>query len=215
MKSFRCLVMTAALLTIPPLAGAAPWIESGDAGDSLATSDVVTVPAPSMILGNIENPTDADLFALYLTAGVPFSATSVDSGGAAAILDTQLFLFGATGLGLRFNDDITVIDFFSSISFTPLISGVYYLGISAVGFNPIDGDGDFIYVRDPADPSATPGPSAFGPLASWAPDGSGVTDLGDFQINLAGASAVPEPNTLLLLLGLAGLAAGRRFVVRR
>jgi hypothetical protein len=136
-------------------------------------------------------------------------------GAASAVLDTQLFLFDAAGLGLRYNDDRTVIDPYSRLDFTPSVSGRYYLGVSAVGFNPVDADGNFIYVRDPFDPSSAPGPSAFGALASWAGDGSGVTDHGEFQVNLTGASAVPEPSSAVLIaLGLGGLAFARRFAAR-
>lgn len=206
-----------AAIAFPAVTRAVPWTEVGDAGQLLATANQVTVPSPSIIFGNVATATDADLFALRLTSGVLFSATSASFGGLADIADTQLFLFDATGHGIRYNDDIDVINFYSSISFTPATTGVYYLGISAVGFNPRDGgSGGFIYVSDPFDPTATPGASQFGPLASWAADGRGVTDLGDYRINLVGAAPVPEPSSVVLMaLGLAGLLAGRRWIARK
>lgn len=202
-------------LALPAITHAQTWTELGDAGDLLSTAQAVTTPSPSIIYGGI-NPTfpDADVFALRLTAGVAFSATTVSFGGLAGISDTQLFLFESedSGHGIRYNDDIDVIDFYSAINFTPASTGTYYLGISAVDFNPRDAQGSFIYVRDPFDPTATPGASQFGPLASWAAAG-GFTDFGNYQINLVGAAPVPEPGTVVLMaLGLAGLFAGRRWM---
>lgn len=217
MNSSRWLALgLTASLWAPSFASGATWIEAGDAGQSLATANRVHLPAPARILGDIANPNDADMFALFLRAGVPFSATAVAAGGTTAILDTQLFLFDASGLGLRYNDDKTVIDAYSHIAFTPSVSGLYFLGVSAAGFNPTDAAGSFIYVRDPFAPAAAPGASAFGALASWAADGTGVTDQGQFQVDVMGASAVPEPGpAVLLALGLAGLSTGRRFTGRR
>jgi len=193
---------------------AATVVEIGDAGDLASTANVVTALSPSIILGNVSAPNDADLFALRLTAGTFFRATTVAASGSPAIADTQLFLFSPSTTGIRYNDDIETIDFFSSISFTPAETGIYYLGISAIDFNPRDAQDNFIYVRDPLDSTATPKESAYGPLASWAAAGS-FTDEGLYQINLVGAAPVPEPSRIALFaLGLAGLLAGRRWIQR-
>lgn len=202
----------AVALALPTVTHADPWNELGDAGDVLAAANQVLVASPSIIYGNISAPMDADVFALRLTGGVAFSATTVAFGGAAGVGDTQLFLFDSTGHGIRYNDDIDVIDFYSSLSFTPTTTGTYYLGISAIDFNPRDAQGSFIYVRDPFNPTATPGASIFGPVASWAAAG-GFTDFGEYRINLVGAAPVPEPGSIvLMMLGLAGLLAGRRWI---
>lgn len=203
-----------AVLTLSASAGANPWNETTDAGDLLSSAQQVTVAAPSIIFGDVATTTDADLFALQLTSGVTFTATTVSFGGAAGLIDSQLFLFDATGHGIRYNDDITVLDFLSSLTFTPTTSGVYYLGISGAGYNPRDGgSGSFIYQSDPSDPTATPGASQYGPLASWASVSGAFSDFGPYRINLAGAAPIPEPSTIALMaLGLAGLFGARRWI---
>ena len=213
-KSLRIAAAPLAALMLTAAAQAAPWNEVGDAGELLPTAQQVTVDSPSAIFGSVATTVDADLFALQLTSGVLFTATTVPFGGLEGIVDTQLFLFDSTGHGIRYNDDIETIDFFSRISFTPASSGVYYLGISGSGYNPRDGgSGSFIYLSDPSDRTPTPGASQFGPLASWATPPNAFADAGQYQINLAGAAPIPEPSTIALMaLGLAGLVAGRRWI---
>jgi hypothetical protein len=201
-------------LALPTTAGAAIFNEIGDAGQSLVTANLVTVADPTRIDGRIGDATDADLFALSLTAGVAFTATTSPETSD-GIFDTQLFLFDAAGNGIRYNDDIDVTDFFSTLSFAPTVSGVYYLGISGVGLNPKNATGDFIYVRDPFDATAQPGPSSGGPLASWGTDGSGLSDFGSYRIQLTGAAPVPEPESAVMLaVGLLGLLVSRRLKAR-
>jgi hypothetical protein len=210
MRSISVAARAALLALVMPLAAnATPFDESGDAGSSLPGANQVDVADPTSISGEIADETDADLFQLTLTTGVPFVATSA-SAATAGILDTQLFLFDAFGNGVAYNDDIDVTDFLSHISYTPAASGVYYLGISGIGLNPQNVLGDFLYVRDPFDPTVQQGASPAGALASFAPDGSGLSDFGGYQIVLQGALPIPEPGTALLVgLGLLGLSASR------
>jgi hypothetical protein len=182
----------------------------------LVTANTVSTGPVQTITGAIETEDDADLFALWLTAGLPFTASSATSTG---IFDTQLFLFDAAGQGLAYNDDIAVIDFLSFISFTPEATGRYYLGISGAGFNPQDGAAppNFIYASDPFDPTARPGPSSAGPLAAWAAVDGSFRDAGAYRIELSGAAPVPEPGSLVLIAcGFVALvvAVRRRSMIR-
>jgi len=156
---------------------------------------------------------------LTLVLDVPFRATTSSSGGT-GIFDTQLFLFDATGGAVQYNDDITATDFFSRIDFLPSASGRYYLGISAVGFRPMDADGDFLYPRSAFDATGQLRASLAGPLAGWSLDDSGITDSGTYAIALSGAVApgtpIPTPGSLILVaLGLGILAIVRRNVWRQ
>lgn len=208
--------LTAALCG-PALSHGATFNELGDAGQLRASANQVGIFAPTAISGAISLPTDADLYAVTLTAGTPFTAQSGAGAAGTAIADTQLFLFDAAGNGLRYNDDLEVTNFYSQLAFTPVVSGIYHIGISAVGFNPQDAAAAFIYARDPFDPAAQPGPSPAGSLAAWAADGSGFEDFGSYTIDVTGVSPVPEPAAYAqFALGLLLFAAlRRRFITQK
>lgn len=196
----------ALVFSVQSVAAAATFSESGDAGQTLGTAAQVSIADPTQIVGAVVAPDDADLFALSLTGGVSFTATSSSVGFAGGgIEDTQLFLFDAAGNGVRYNDDIDTTTFLSQIAFTPTASGLYYLGIAGVGFNPQDGAGNFIYQSDPFNPTALVGVSSAGPLASWDFVPFSVNDSGTYTISLAGAQPVPEPASTLGLALVAGL----------
>src|SRR5262245_13867547 len=71
------LAATMAVLTFR--AEAATFVETGDAGDALATANLVNTGGVQAIAGTVETLGDADLFAVWLTAGVPFTASSATS----------------------------------------------------------------------------------------------------------------------------------------
>ncbi len=187
-------------------AEAVTFTESGDAGQSLATANVVPgavgTGGTDVISGSIaEAFNDADLFAVTLSAGTTFSATV--SATATGLDDSQLFLFNAAGLGLVANDDINSINFFSTISFNIATSGTYYLGISGFDYDPQDA-ASFIFPNT-ATGQVTPVAGA-GSLSGWTVRTPGPVSFGDYTISLA-TTPIPEPSSVLGLIAVAGLGA--------
>jgi hypothetical protein len=165
--------------------------ESGDAGDSRSTAQVIaTISAGDSIHGTISSESDADVFKLTLPAG-SFGATTVTNPG--TLPDTILFLFDSTGALVTLNDD-SAGGTLSTIS-ANLTAGTYYLGVSAFDKFPLN-----INSLD----------------AGW--DDRGFYS-GTYTITLRGdisASSVPEPDTMLLsIAGLASIAFARRFSRRQ
>jgi hypothetical protein len=221
------LVLSTAIAT--PTQAAIFASEVGDAGQSLATAQVITATGADTALASISGrigPTsgvspvdDADLYKFVLTANVAFNATVTSNTSAGGVFDTALSLFDGNGNGVFFNDDASGTNSLSAISFIPTASGVYYLGISNYSYFAKDASNKFIFPDTSAFPGANPtglyGPVAgAGALASWGNGASGfVGDFGTYTINLTGATAaVPEPSTAagLLAVALMGLGARRR-----
>ncbi|GAA6616905.1 filamentous hemagglutinin N-terminal domain-containing protein [Scytonema sp. NUACC26] len=124
-----------------------PFTEVGNAGQLLSTAqpnDAIDGTTFNTISGNFANGDDVDLYKVTLTKGVPFTATTVN--GTKLPLDTQLFLFNGSGLGLSSNDDTADAVLLRSTvplnqPFIPAASGIYYLGISLVPNNPLSPQG--------------------------------------------------------------------------
>lgn len=216
----RRLWAIAALVTAlcPLRAEAFAFNEVGDAGESLGTAQVVSGSSSlESIAGTLSGFNDAaDLFQIFLTGGQTFSATTV--GG--ANFDTRLFLFDADGFGVYFNDDAASNTFQSTLpannSFTPTLSGIYYLAIAGFDYGALNAEGDRIFpgVNDFAIdvPESTiftgvfgaTGPGGALPLETL--DGQILNDGGAYAIALTGAEAVPEPISTvgLLIAGASG-----------
>jgi len=195
---------------------AAVFNEGGtDAGQTLGTAKTFlgsgTIDA---IRGTTDG--DADLFAIYLTAGTAFSATTTASGIDYNFFDTVLYLFDAAGKGLIANDDDGAAGGSQSTltSYIPTVSGLYYLAITGASYTPVSG-GTAIFpslLGQGGNVAANPGA---GSLTGWS---SLTSEFGDYEIQLVGASAaaasdVPEPGSLLLAgaaLGVAGLIRRRK-----
>jgi hypothetical protein len=219
-RSVITAIAAAALLSLQsPIASAATYTESGDAGQTLATAQSInTFPAGTTltnvfgVLGNSE----ADVYRLYLRGGKTFSATTA---GSLDLLrnnfDMQLFLFSATGIGVYANDDDpnnppqSVLP--ASISFTPMAAGLYYLAIAGANFNPVSSGGRIFppidYFTPPPDCTTCPddilgptGPGGGSPLTGWI---GASNQSGSYDIILTGAefeSQVPEPSYTILIL---------------
>ncbi len=197
-----------------PLASTNPFTEVEDAGQTLDTSQTVNSQSSGTsfdaISGTLSDNSDVDLYQLFLTEGQPLSATTV--GG--TDVDTQLFLFDATGLGLHSNDD-TGGTYQSTVPadqpFTPTVSGTYYLGISSYGNDPLSPLGNIFPNFD--EPNS---PGAESPLSGWNGNGE---ESGAYTINLINSNRstannstglqVPAGQSLLLVGGDVRLEGGQ------
>jgi len=74
-----------------------------------------------------------DLYKIYVY-GSAFSATTTEAGSP-PILDTQLALFNSTGLGVLASDNASGNLFNKSTILGT--AGIYYVGVSAKGYNPV------------------------------------------------------------------------------
>ncbi|WP_343630641.1 PEP-CTERM sorting domain-containing protein [Roseateles sp.] len=214
-KRFKKTWLPAAMLAFGAATSAhadAVFNEGGkDAGQLVTTATPVSGAGTiDAIRGTLGGGIDsADLFAIYLTAGTAFTATTTLSNFTYNAFDTVLYLFDAAGKGLFANDDDG--DFGGPQStianYIPTVSGLYYLAIAGAGYTPTSG-GAAIF------------PSLWGQGGNVAPINSGALtgwssssqEFGDYEIVLTGAAAaVPEPASLLL----AGAALGAAGLIRR
>jgi hypothetical protein len=192
--------------------------ESGDAGSSIATAQALA-GGTTGISGTLG---DVDMYGFNWSGGT-FSAV-VSSPAGSFLTDPQLFIFDEDGFGLFFNDDSN--GFFSALNGV-LLSGRYFLAISAFDIDPISSAGyiwdDFLGFST----RAPDGPGASFALTDWLVDSSvdGCLFFNDctYQISIsevsvsaptsevsAPTSEVSAPTTVaLLLLGIA-LAGYRR-----
>lgn len=211
------------ILGVGATAQAISFTESGDAGETLDTAQIVNSQLPGTPLESITgflSDDNADLFQIFLTGGQTFSATT--QGG--TVLDTQLFLFNADGFGVEANDDTTPSDPEADRirqstllpgGLSPTTSGIYYLGISGTNNDPVSSrsfPSGFIFPDDPEGVVGPTGPGRESPLIGFE-NGSGAND--GYTITLTGAqfsnaAAVPfelSPGLGSLILGAWGVLA--------
>ena len=220
LKSFKNTWLPIAALALGAATSAqaaAVFNEGGtDAGQTLGTATTFLGSGPiDAIRGTTDG--DADLFAIYLTAGTAFSATTTASTGLDFnFFDTVLYLFDAAGKGLIGNDDDGDVGGSQSTlsNYIPTVSGLYYLAITGASYTPVSGGSPIFPSLLGAGGNVAANPGA-GPLTGWS---SLTNEFGDYEIQLVGASAaaasdVPEPGSLLLAgaaLGVAGLIRRRK-----
>lgn len=202
----------AALALVGASAHAVTVSEIGDAGQTLATAQITATGAGPLtdIFGNLSGATDADLFLINITNPATFSAST--DNAVTGNIDTQLFLFSATGAPLFTNDDASSgLTFLSSLpagTVASLPAGVYYLGISLSGYNPTNTNAQLLFAdglsTDVRGPAAGLQPARLG---GWA-DGAFAAS-GGYDIKLTGAvaAAVPEISTSMMFLAAGALAA--------
>ena len=176
--------LAACCLALPASALAAT--EDGDAGDLPGTAQDLTGAPVDAIDGSIATGEDQDAYRVCLAGGASFSATSV--GGTE--LDSQLFLFGSSGLGVYGNDDsqATRQSTLPSLhELKPAAAGVYLLAITPYDRDPQGAAGAIFGSGGVFAPT---GPGAAQPLSGW--DGrSGLP--GDYRIALTGTTGCAPP----------------------
>lgn len=207
------LLSLAALALISTPVFAVPWIEVGDAGETLATAQTTSSPATSISGSLYANPNGpgqldyVDIYRIYVGAPTYLTISTGTGAAADAINDPVLYLFGQDGRGVVMNDDDGVNGSQSSIA--PLnatyLPGFYYVAIAFAGLEPLNLAGLSLF-----DAFGSFGVISSDPLASWT--GSPLTtnfDIpGAYTLSL---NNVPVPSGLLLLVpGLLGLGAIRR-----
>lgn len=177
--------------------------EVGDAGDVVASAQsILGSGALDAIQGSLltSSASDyADLFAIYLTSGLSFSATTTASSLSYNNFDTALFLFDGAGFGLLASDDDAGPQ--STLSgFFPSYSGLYYLAIAGAGYDPISAGGSIFPSLISGGQYGPTGPGGALALSGW----QSITSEGDaYEIVLDNASfvpvSVPEPSSGLLV----------------
>lgn len=214
------LLALAALALLAPAAHAQTFGEMGDAGQTLATAQDASAVTFSQITGSIATPADADLFKIYISSPGTFSASTINTVTNAGGLDTDLFLFDSTGHGIATNDDGSGLSIDAALPagnalYKNLPAGIYYLGISISGNEPVNANNQLIFTGYPGgDTTAVRGPaSGLNPttLAAFNAFNSDTT-IGAYQIDFAGVSAAPaaapEPSQYAAFaVGLLGLGA--------
>lgn len=211
---------------------AAAFSEVDDAGESLISA-ISVISDQRMPLESISGSLsgDGDLFKIFLTGNQQFSATTSNSDTAQIpidlalgipvdlVIDPKLFLFDALGNGVYANDDLfgSTQSTLTSGGLSPFEPGIYFLGISSSGLNPISAAGQ-IFPSEPFDQVVgTTGSGGGAPLIGFAGD---RTASGRYTIALTGAQtlataeppvSVPEPALTLGLLALGVGAITSRF----
>ena len=179
------LIVSCFLFSAP--AWSIPYLEIGDAGETLAAAQAVGGGVTS-IVGSIVNQS-ADMFSFYWSGG----ALTLDTIGSRA--DTQLFLFNSLGQGVWANDQADSMSY-SRIVDPALAAGLYYIGLSVFDYDPRSSLG-FMFPSAPFNGQF--GPSNLAPLDHWARFSGHSSGEGSYVINFSSATSVPEPPMLILL----------------
>ena len=160
------------------------WVEQGDAGDFLETANVTTGSGALNQIRGVLGPNDADMYAIRICSPGTFSASTV--GG--ATIDTQLFLFDASGQGIAMDDDSPAGTLQSSLSSAFTAShpaGFYFLAISEYDKDPVDSASQALWSDTPYNVERAPdGPGAANPISTWDSAGGGG---GSYTIAMTGS----------------------------
>jgi hypothetical protein len=187
-KPFRALTATfIAGLALALPAAATGATEAGDAGDLPATAQDLSGAPVDAIDGAIAAGDDQDVYRVCIEGAGTFSATTV--GGTQ--LDTQLYLFDQSGIGVYGNDDSqatrqSTLPAFDEL--TPTAAGAYLLAVTPYDRDPLSAAGTIFGSGSLLAPT---GPGAAEPLSAW--DGrEGLA--GDYRITLTGTTGCAPPD---------------------
>ncbi|MDP1663070.1 MAG: DVUA0089 family protein [Phycisphaerales bacterium] len=169
------------------------WSESadggGDAGQELASAQVVSGTGDLPRITGSFGVDDVDIYKINICDTVSFSASTA---GTAPVLDTQLFLFNADGTGVVMNDDNTLGGggLWSALDNTTgfiAAAGDYYLAISRYDIDPTSG-GLEIWADTPFAAQRQPdGANAAGILDGWIGANAAT---GNYRIDFTGTCRV-------------------------
>lgn len=217
LKNLRTLLLASALSAAPFAAVAQTVAESGEAGETLATAQVVAgsvtrITGTLQNLGSIDLPIDdIDLYRITIVNpalfGVTIEADLIRPGAPAGEWDdTMLFLFNAAGVQVGFNDDPVgpgVDPIFLPGQFAGLAPGDYFLGFDMFPTHSV---------------------LTGGVLTGWDRSVT-VFSEGTYALNLTGTvggraipeGGVPEPSSWALMIlgfGAVGATIRRRRIAR-
>ena len=172
-------------VSIEPPPPADHWVERADAGPLPASSQRVVLDLPAALAGRLAFEGDVDLYALDACDG---HAVDISTVGLTDI-DTQLFLFDASGTGLAMNDDDPLSTSTQSRLHFPAgaLSGRVHLAVTSYNLDPAGPGGLPIWNDAPFRVQRTPdGPEAAAPVASWLA-AAGIA--GEYTVSLSGLRA--------------------------
>ena len=158
------------------------WIERDDAGSLPDSSQRVSIDRPAAIEGRLAFEGDIDLFALDACDDGPVEVSTVGL----TTVDTQLFLFDASGAGVAMNDDdpgSTSVQ--SRLTFPAgLLAGRYHLAITSYNLDPLGAGGSPLWNDAPFRSQRAPdGPEASSAVNGWLPSGGFA---GEYVASVAG-----------------------------
>ena len=158
-------------MSIEPTPPPDHWVERDDAGSLPDSSQRVSIERPAAIEGRLAFEGDVDLFALDVCDDGPVEISTVGR----TTVDTQLFLFDASGAGVSMNDDdpgSTSVQ--SRLAFPAgALSGRYHLAITSYNLDPVGADGGPLWNDAPF-------------RSQRSPDGPGATSIVDDWLAIGG-----------------------------
>lgn len=202
-------------LALGLLASAAPgqlFVENADAGATLATAGntgASTGLPLTAVAGTLASPGDADLFLIRISDPAAFSFSTVN---AFTFLDSQLFVLTLAGAPVILNDDdasgLTLQSSIPAGALAGLSAGLYYLGVSLSGNDPVTAAGQTLFAEGLTTSLRGPNPflaSSFGGLLDSGLGGN----AGTYLFTLTGAQTgflppVPEPSSSVIAFVVGG-----------